>query len=284
MKELTIEQKAKAYDIALAKIKMLLGTGSSCSRKELEYVFPELKDIEKSEGERIRKAIINVFASHKDYEVFFGASVEDILAWLEKEAEHANFRNNIQIGDKVTRNEDGVLVNLSQLERIAKKDEKQGKQKPAEWSEEDYKYYDKIGQYLFILLGLTTLPDEIESIGSCIEWLKNKFKFLRPQKNNWERVTKEIYFKEPVLVRRKDKSDAWEGYRVCNDYTLNPQTDECYILIKDINNQRQWKPSEEMLEALYRAIPENVMEISEDKMLLDKLYQGLKYSRVLSNK
>ena len=47
-------------------------------------------------------------------------------------------------------------------------------------------------------------------------------------------------------------------------------------------HQSQWKPSEEMLEALYRAIPENVMEISEDEMLLDKLYQGLKYGRVLS--
>ena len=45
-----------------------------------------------------------------------------------------------------------------------------------------------------------------------------------------------------------------------------------------------WKPSEEMLEALYRIIPENVMEISEDEMLLGKLYQGLKYGKVLSKK
>jgi len=45
-----------------------------------------------------------------------------------------------------------------------------------------------------------------------------------------------------------------------------------------------WKPSEEMLEALYKVIPENVMAISEDEMLLDKLYQGLKYGKVLSEK
>ena len=45
--------------------------------------------------------------------------------------------------------------------------------------------------------------------------------------------------------------------------------------------QTTWKPSEEMLQALYRVIPENTMEISEDKILLDKLYQGLKYGRVL---
>ena len=48
--------------------------------------------------------------------------------------------------------------------------------------------------------------------------------------------------------------------------------------------KKQWKPSEEMLEALYRVTPENVMEISEDEILLGKLYQGLKYGRVLSNK
>lgn len=54
--------------------------------------------------------------------------------------------------------------------------------------------------------------------------------------------------------------------------------------IKSIRPQNRWKPSDEMLEALYRVIPENVMEISEDEMLLDKLYQGLKYGKVLSEK
>ena len=52
----------------------------------------------------------------------------------------------------------------------------------------------------------------------------------------------------------------------------------------DLEKEHLWKPSEEMLEALYRVIPENVMEISEDEMLLDKLYQGLKYGKVLSEK
>lgn len=48
--------------------------------------------------------------------------------------------------------------------------------------------------------------------------------------------------------------------------------------------QTHWKPSEEMLEALYRVIPENAMDKSEDEILLDKLYQGLKYGKVLSEK
>lgn len=42
------------------------------------------------------------------------------LAWLERQGEHAKFRDSIQVGDIVTRNQDGVLVNLSQLKRVAK--------------------------------------------------------------------------------------------------------------------------------------------------------------------
>lgn len=51
-------------------------------KNDLEIAFPELR---KSDDENIRKALINVFATHKDYEMFFGVSVEDIVAWLEKQ-------------------------------------------------------------------------------------------------------------------------------------------------------------------------------------------------------
>jgi len=37
--------------------------------------------------EEIRKALINIFTTHKDYEIFFGVSVENIIAWLEKQCE-----------------------------------------------------------------------------------------------------------------------------------------------------------------------------------------------------
>ena len=101
------------------------------NRNDLEEMFPELK--KESEDERIRKALIYHYQGDgcictNEYRIDY----KDIRTWLEKQGEHANFRNKIQIGDKVTRNEDGVLVNLSQLNRVAKKDEKQGEQKPVE--------------------------------------------------------------------------------------------------------------------------------------------------------
>ena len=84
-----------------------------------------LSEFEKDE--KIRKEIIKYFKKYQalslgDY------NVQDILSWLEKQAKHANFFSKIQVGDKVTRNEDGMLVNLSQLNRIAKTVENQGEQ------------------------------------------------------------------------------------------------------------------------------------------------------------
>ena len=63
MKELSIEQKAKAYDEAMNELRDLHDNYNEISRlvdfkQELERIFPELKE---SEDEKIRKALINGF-------------------------------------------------------------------------------------------------------------------------------------------------------------------------------------------------------------------------------
>ena len=81
--ELSIEQKAKAYDKIVNRLKsfMMQGVDPLITRADVQDFFPELAI---SEDERIRKALINIFATHKDYEVYFGVSVEDIRVWLEQ--------------------------------------------------------------------------------------------------------------------------------------------------------------------------------------------------------
>lgn len=84
MKELSIEQKAKAYDEALVRMKSWVkGEHPECfteAQKAAEFIFPEPKE---SEDERIRKDIIRVlkgeisFVSEKENEKF--------IAWLEKQ-------------------------------------------------------------------------------------------------------------------------------------------------------------------------------------------------------
>ena len=67
------------------------GTCKYNGKDLIEYLLNGVEEINESEDERIRKAIINVFATHKDYEIFFGVSVEDIIAYLEKQKHSLNF-------------------------------------------------------------------------------------------------------------------------------------------------------------------------------------------------
>ena len=77
-------EKAKAYDEALKLMRDCVPDEDGLVHVRPSDIFPELKE---SKDEEIRKALINVFATHKDYEVFFGVSVDDIVAWLEKQGE-----------------------------------------------------------------------------------------------------------------------------------------------------------------------------------------------------
>jgi uncharacterized coiled-coil DUF342 family protein len=96
-------------------------------------------------------------------------------------------------------------------------------------------------------------------------------------------IINEYHKEEPVS---EDLEEASRNYADNEEYG-----DDEYFAIKAAfkvgaqwQKEHHWKPSDEMLEALYMVIPENVMEKSEDEMLLDKLYQGLKYGKVLSEK
>ena len=105
------------------------------------WVNDNVPELRESEDEKIRGTLLSVFKEAAERigdnrEWDSGITYMSVVAWLEKQAEHQKFCDSIQVGDRVTRNEDGVLVNLSQLNRVAKKDEKQGEQKPA-WTEED---------------------------------------------------------------------------------------------------------------------------------------------------
>ena len=79
MKELSIEEKAKAYDKVREKIAVRFGTDVA------EGIFSEF---EESEDERIRKALIKYFKNF-DSESFYTECLneENIIAWLEKQGE-----------------------------------------------------------------------------------------------------------------------------------------------------------------------------------------------------
>ena len=86
MKELSIEQKARAYDEAIERAKSYYNaTENNSLAPYLEIIFPEL--IKESEDERIRRNLLEEFKSYNDYnrELFEGITVNDIIVWLEKQ-------------------------------------------------------------------------------------------------------------------------------------------------------------------------------------------------------
>ena len=79
--DMTIEEKAKAYDEALEKAKEYVKKGYDVLMPDL---FPVLRE---SEDERVRKFLIGEFERRRDGWEYPDISVESILSWLERQKE-----------------------------------------------------------------------------------------------------------------------------------------------------------------------------------------------------
>ena len=118
MKELSIEEKAKLYDKAIAHARSLLKTignatlGNLVLKNEFKTMFPVL---EESEDEMIRNALITYHSSTGSIHALDKFTSKEICVWLEKQGEK----------DLVTCPICGWEI------------KKQGEQKPSEWHRED---------------------------------------------------------------------------------------------------------------------------------------------------
>jgi len=96
MKELSIEQKAKAYDKVLERAKSWYIDAQIDFKKSLETLFPGLKE---SEDERIRKEIIAFLKENFDTgraeETWSLSGLERWIAWLEKQGEQKPVDNRL---------------------------------------------------------------------------------------------------------------------------------------------------------------------------------------------
>ena len=88
MKELSIEQKAKAYDKAIEKIKYVMehGVSPTLSKEDLQDIFSELRE---SEDEKIRKAIIRLVEINKE-SMINNVTSDSMLSWLEKRKDYVS--------------------------------------------------------------------------------------------------------------------------------------------------------------------------------------------------
>ena len=156
-------------------------------------VFSELKE---SEDERIKSAILKALMTDEAIDILVKCSVyyEDVEAWIEKQ-DKSKFEQCLQDGDKIVTNEDGTHFNVSQLERVAKKEPKKvedetlvidegkaemdycftkmmnGEKVSSAWSEEDE---NKVTLFMQLTEGCDN-EDELA------DWLKSLKERIKPQ-------------------------------------------------------------------------------------------------------
>ena len=106
MKELTIEEKAEAYDEVIQQLRSMMPNWEHLSYngktflQDLIYIFPELKE---SEDEGIRNFLISKMKEVGN--VWKEYSAKDIIAWLEKQGEQKPVEKvepKFKVGDWVT--------------------------------------------------------------------------------------------------------------------------------------------------------------------------------------
>jgi len=108
MKELSIEEKAQAYDEALEKARQLCAYPTTKPFiSDLQDLFPELCE---SEDEKTRKRIIALVNAHGQ-----GMYKDDMLTWLEKQGEQKptdKVEPKFKVGDWCIDNEDGTIFQI----------------------------------------------------------------------------------------------------------------------------------------------------------------------------
>ena len=211
----------------------------------------------------------------KDY----GTNLKDCLAWLEKQGEQKS-------KNESTDTCDSLIIKSKEFPASEKRDFGYFS-KPADKIEPKFKVGDVIRhkeqgftckiiaintEYILSGCNGNHLPfdwqDDYELIKQSPVWSKedeNNILFLTS-------IIEECFKDKEKITLNSDT--------VCANFTKEDVIDR----LKSLKDRYIWKPSDDMLEALYRVIPKNVMEKSEDEVLLDKLYQGLKYGKILSEK
>lgn len=154
MKELSIEEKAQAYDEALKWMENVYPTLSHEQQMEAEVFFPIFKE---SEDEKIRKELIDIVK--KSPITFAFEDKGKVLAWLEKQGKQKptnKIQPKFKIGDIIRFKGNETLKGEEETHKIVNYDNElyvfaDGttdlfceqdlyelvEQKPTEWSEED---------------------------------------------------------------------------------------------------------------------------------------------------
>ena len=277
---MTPEEKAKAYDEALAWMRELYPRLHGATKEDAEHYFPELRE---SEDERIRKAIIHYILYETKGNI--SEATEHVwVTWLEKQKEQkpVEYLDAVKVYAIMKKLHDlsfsqSIPINSEEYKQIGEitKDVRNLldypiEQKPAEWSEEDTEMYINVASSLRgYACGLEN-EEHKKHIQKGLDWLENRFKSLRPDnyKNCNSRWSEEddqlIGFIFDLL-----NSLVWR-----KEWAMDKK--ECLERLKSL--RPSWKPSDEQIRPLEYAI-EYFKKKKNDVTYLESLYQDLQKLR-----
>lgn len=311
---MTPEQKARAYDEALERVKELL---SRCRDNrdrrnmvyrvnDIESIFPELK---KSEDERIKHEI-KVILANTDFSRFaLDYTFADMISWLEKQRDK----------DKLIQELGEYKVKYTQ-EVLSRQLEKQGEKnldnsakncKDEQKPKEKTKIYDSMDDLIADALIEEIEGSELDDRGKYnrIHWIES-----HRQKHTWseedERERKRVVgllegwlstFKETCYAKdckcgivwlksiKPQPKQEWSVedrskiQRICkylNEakkyYADITEVRECIDWFKSLRPQNRWKPSEEQMEALHNLNLTGCISYVGQGQTLIELYNDLK--------
>ena len=260
MKELSTEEKAKAYDEALKQIKECTPDENGFITIYPNEIFPELKE---SEDERIRKNIITYLKQRRDRSSSIPAAIGSWIAWLEKQGEQKPAEWEPQTGDTFRKKgttsptyhlcdkrEDGITFGFVENREVGIS----GGEITIFTLRKDYELVER--------------PKSIEDIVE--EELNKGLQTKVEQKPAWSE-------EDEKLINR---IEGWLD-TLC-DY-LKDSSSECVADVKDIigrlkslRPQNRWKPSDEQMKALNTCIMQGEISYVGQGTELQSLYNDLK--------
>lgn len=280
MKELSVEEKAKLYDEAKARMSRAYND-NRCTIGFMNEIFPELKE---SEDEGIMKSL-KILLQHfcNGYRVpglDFPVSYKDMLAWLEKQGEkdlvtcpicgweikkQGEQKSLDDIAKEVTKDKDAAISFLKSTGIINENGEladeykiEQGEQNPV-WSEEDEDYYDAIIAKLEVTQDDALLTD-------------NQIKFLKSLKDRVHPQPKQEWSEEDERLRRK-LIELIYAASYCDE------RENLSDWLKSLKDRYTWKPSDEQMEGIECTIKTLRYQLNAGDNRLDSLYNDLKKLR-----
>ena len=283
MKELSIEEKAQAYDDALEKANALHKDEDRHLKATLERIFPELAD--ESEDERIRKVLVEIVKCNErsGYTLLNNVSTSSMLAWLEKQGERKynwNEEDEHRIELLKALCEDKFLesvpnstmyeemrTTIDWLKSLKNRVLPQPKQ---EWSEDDKEHMASILTTLLMEAKNAKIEQYRSSVESDIDWiysLKNKDRVQPKQKWSEEDETNSYHLK--TLLENLAK-DIKHEFRVISDEDRDKYT----AWLNSLRNRITWKPSEEQMDVLSSTMGDSTS--THYSATLHSLYNDLK--------